>query len=433
MSDAPSSAPTSAPAPSGPASASDSQLTGRFAEERNAGYKPMPERPKPQRTEREFATGREAADELAKKRRGQGHAGSEVRPAQYEDGNGKRIDDRQTVTLERAADDLKTSRISDASGKELEDRHQLALDVDALRAKAGVPTDPTAPVDPTQIDPHLFGDLPRQAPQIEPAHLPPDLQPAPPGVDPDLHRAFQDPKVRAAVEKEVNTSHETARTAQAHYAENVVAAQEIALGSVYAAFPEMVGVKTQPQMQEVLNRLQQTNPQRFQQAQAMLQNFARLHGERQNMERQKQQFERQNFQRDSAVQDAAYAKALANVPAAQRESVAREAISYAASLGIDERTLTHLLNTNPIMRHSAFRKMMFDAAAGSLARKQLATQRQQNRAAVPPVSRPGHSNGGGVRAAQNANLQQLSAKLTQSGDAKDAAALLMAMRSQRRR
>jgi hypothetical protein len=429
--------PSAAPASSGPASASDAQLTGRFAEEARAGYRSMPEPQK--REERTFGTGREAAGELAEKRRKRGHVPDAVQPIEYRDDRGRKISDKETITPERGADDLKVKRQTDATAKELGDRNQLARDVDKLRANAGAPTqiDWNASVDlnAPAPDARLFGDpgshFPPQQPQIDPQHLPQEMRPAPPGIDPDLHLAFQNPKVRQAVETEVNKAVTTATTAQRHYAENVVAAQEIALGSINAAFPEMAGVKTQAQMQEVLSRLQQTNPQRFQQAQVMLQNFARLHVERQNMERQKQHYERQNFQRESAVQDAAFAKSLANVPAQQRESVAREAISYAASLGIDERTLTHLLNTNPIMRHSAFRRMMFDAAAGSLARKGLAAQRQQNRAQVPPVIRPG--SGAPRTTAQSANLQQLSARLTQSGDAKDAAALLTALRRQRGR
>jgi hypothetical protein len=423
-------APSSTPAPSGPASASDTQLTGRFAEERNAGYREMPERkPQPAAAEREFSTGREAADALAKKRRKQNHAAPETRPVQYQDERGRAAPKNETVTLERAADDLKVSRITDASAKEINDRDDLARDVDNLRAKAGVPTDPTY-TDQTQIDPRVFGDprshLQPQQPQIE-QHI----QPAPPGIDPDLHLAFQNPKIRNAVEKEVNTATLTAQTAQAHYAENVQVAQEIALGSINAAFPEMAGIRTQGQMQQLLNHLQQTNPQRAQQAQQMLQNFARLHAERGNMERQKQQIERQHFQRESSLQDAAFAKSLAHVPAQQRESVAREAISYAQSLGISEQVLTHLLNTNPIMRHSAFRKMMYDAAAGSLARKQLEAQRQQNRSHVPYVQRPGSGVPGTT--AQSANLQALSQKLNVTGGAREAADLLIAMRSQRRR
>jgi hypothetical protein len=429
-------APSSAPASSGPASANDAQLTGRFAEEARAGYRSMPEPQK--REERTFETGREAADTLAAKRRNRGHVPEAVQPIEYRDDRGRKISNKETVTLERGADDLKVKRQNDAIVKEVNDRDWLARDVDNLRAKAGVPTQiDDANIDPNQFDPRLFGDprshLQPQQPQIDPAHLPRDVQPAPPGIDPDLHLAFQNPKIRNAVETEMNKAVTTATTAQKHYAENVVAAQEIALGSINAAFPEMAGVKTQAQMQEVLNRLQQTNPQRFQQAQQMLQNFTRLHVERQNMERQKQQFERQSFQREAVAQDAAFLKSVSHIPMEQRKAVEGHVLTYAQSLGIDANTFSHLMATNPIMRNSSFRRMMFRAVQADLAEKQFAAQRQQNRAQVPPVSRPGHSNGGGVRAVQSANLQQLSAKLTQSGDAKDAAALLMAMRSQRRR
>jgi hypothetical protein len=106
-------------------------------------------------------------------------------------------------------------------------------------------------------------------------------------------------------------------------------------------------------------------------------------------------------------------------------------LTYAQSLGIDANTFSHLMATNPIMRHSSFRRMMYDAAAGSLARKQLATHRQQNRAQVPPVTRPG--NGALRTTAQSANLQALSQKLNVTGGAREAADLLIAMRNSKRR
>jgi hypothetical protein len=405
--------------------------------DRKAGFEPMRHAAgeAPRRTEKpSFETSRQAGEELARKRRNRAEVSAEPREVFYQDTSGDKIPEREIVTEKRAGEDLAKHRYVDAATAEIDSRDELARKVDAMRAKAGVPTDPTLPVDNTQFDPHLFGDLPRQAPQIDPQHLPPDLQPAPPGIDPDLHRAFSNPKVRAAVEKEVNQSHEVARTAQQHYAENVVAAQEIALGSINAAFPEMAGVKTPQDMQRVLQHLQATNPQRAQQAQAMLQNFARLHGERQNMETQRQQFQRQQFQRDAVNEDAAYAKRIGHIPAAHREAVSRHAIEYAQTLGVSEQVLTHLLNTNPILRTAAFRQVMFDAAAGSLARKNLEVQRQKQRSGnVPHIQPPGHSNGGGVRAVQNANLQALSSQLTKSGSAKDAAALLLAMRNSRKR
>ena len=432
MSDAPS-APASAPA--GPASSSDSQLTGRFAEEAKHGYREM--RPSsnglptpPKRTEREFETGRQAADELAKKRRKQGHTAPEARPVEYRDEHGRAAPKNETVTIERATTDLEGSRFTDVVEKELRDRHELANNVDKLRRDAGVPTDPNAPGDPNQMSADLFGELQQRTPQIDPQNLPQNMQPqqAPPGIDPELHRAMQHPQVRQAMEEEFGK----ATKLQTHYSERVQVANDFAFATVVTAFPELAGMKTNAQITGFLNQLQQTDPARFKQATTMLNNFARAHVERQNIERQRQHAERQNFQRESAAQDAAFAKSVANVPVQQRIAVAQEAINYAASLGIDQGTLEHLMATNPILRHSAFRRMMFDAAAGSLARKQFEAQRQQQRAAnIPPVARPG--SGAPRTTPQSANLQALNARLNNTGDAKDAAALLIAQRNARRR
>jgi hypothetical protein len=69
---------------------------------------------------------------------------------------------------------------------------------------------------------------------------------------------------------------------------------------------------------------------------------------------------------------------------------------------------------------------------GRMAAKSLATLQQQQRAAnLPPVIKPG--SGAARTTAQSASLQQLSAKLSQTGNAKDAAALLVAQRNARRR
>jgi hypothetical protein len=433
MSDAPSSAPASAPA--GPASAGDSQLTGRFADEAKHGYqemRPSASAPKPQRTEREFATGREAADELAKKRRRQNHTATEARPVEYQDEKGRKAPANETVDLNRAADDLKTSRISDASGKELGDRHQLALDVDALRAKNGVPTQiDDANIDPNQIDPRVFGDPQshlQPQPQIDPQHLPPHLQPAP-GVDPEVSRAMQHPQVREAVQQEFNKAFDL----QAKHEQQIQTANDFAVAAFRSAVPEFNGLRAD-QFVARLQQLQRTNPARYQQVSQMLDNVGKTGMARQQVEQQRAHAERQEFQRYSGEQDRTFDRMVANHTPQQRQAIATEMVSYAQEMGVDQKTLVHLMQTNPIMRHSAFQKMMHDATVGRLAQKQLAQMRQQQRAAnLPPVARPGHSNGGGVRQVQSANLQALSSKLSQSGDARDAAALLIAQRNARRR
>jgi hypothetical protein len=412
---------------SGPASASDAQLTGRFADEAKHGYREMPaERTAPKRPEREertFETGRQAADELAKKRREQGHVPTAPRETGYwNDDKSYVAPKNETVTLERAATDLAGSRFRDAVEKEITDRDFLARDIDKLRKDAGVPTDPTAPVDPNQINPHVFGDLQAQAPQIDPTHLPQDLQPAPPGVDPDLHRAFQNPKIRNAVEQEFGK-----------VAQQVNVANDFAQAAFRSAFPELNNLRAD-QIVAHLNQLAKTNPARFRQAQSLLDNVAKAGNARQVVEQQRTQREQQEFQRFSQEQDRAFDKMVAhrNYTPQQKAAMGQEAVAYAAEMGIDAGTLRHVMMTNPALRSAAFQKVMHDAIVGRMAAKSLATLQQQQRAAnIPPVARPGHSNTGVTR--QTANLQTLNEKLNQSGSAKDAAALLIARRNAKRR
>jgi hypothetical protein len=427
MSDAPSSAPASAL--SGPASASDAQLTGRFADEAKNGYRSMPEPQK--REEREFATGREAAEELAKKRKPIRNVDiNPVQPVEYRDDRGRKISDKETITPERGADDLKRKRLTDASVKELTDRDWLARDIDNLRREAGVPTDPTAPVDPNQIDPHVFGDLPHQAPQIDPQHLPQDMrpqQPPPPGVDPEVHRAMQLPQVREHFERE----HGKVTQLQQHHAQQVQVANDFAQAAFRSAVPELANLRTD-QIVPFLNQMAKTNPPRFKQAMALLDNVTKANTARQQVEQQRAHAEKQEFTRYSKEHDAAFDRRMAAHTPEQRRAIGAELVSYAAELGVDQRTLTSLMATNPIMRHSAFQSMMADAAAHRLAQKSLATMRQQQRAAnLPPVIRPG--SGAPRTTVQSANLQSLSTKLSQTGDAKDAAALLIARRNAARR
>jgi len=302
------------------------------SQDRKAGFTPMPERtaPTPKRTERSFETSREAAQELAKKRRNRGETSSEPRPALYADGKGYVAPPNETVSIERAADDLQASRIEDASAKELTDRDNLARDVDAMRAKAGIPTDPTAPVDPNQINPHVFGDLPYLAAQIDPKHLPPDLQPAPPGVDPDLHAAFQNPKIRQAVEAEVNKAFEL----QAQHMTQIQGANDIAQSAFRAAFPETAKLRPE-QVAAFLQNLAQTNPTRYAQVQALAHTVKNAGAARQQAEQRRAHAERQSFERESVNQDRIFDRSIANYTPEHRRAVTGEMVDYAAGLGIE--------------------------------------------------------------------------------------------------
>jgi hypothetical protein len=79
-----------------------------------------------------------------------------------------------------------------------------------------------------------------------------------------------------------------------------------------------------------------------------------------------------------------------------------ELIAYAEELGIDRQTFAHLAKTEPVMQHSAFQKMMFDAVQYRLSQKQSTSWRDKAApASLPPVAKPGTRSG--VRADSNSS------------------------------
>jgi len=216
--------------------------------------------------------------------------------------------------------------------------------------------------------------------------------------------------------------------------QQVNVANDFAQAAFRSAFPELNNLRAD-QIVAHLNQLAKTNPTRFRQAQSLLDNVAKAGNARQVVEQQRTQREQQEFQRYSKEQDSAFDKMVAhrNYTPQQKQALGQEAVAYAADLGIDAGTLRHVMMTNPALRSAAFQKVMHDALVGRIAAKQVEEMQRQNRAKLPPVQAPGHSNGGGVRQVQNANLESLRGKLAKSGEAKDAAALLVAMRNARRR
>jgi hypothetical protein len=129
--------------PSAPVAAPPGGDVGRDnSQDRKAGYREMPaERTQPkreERTERTFETGREAADELAKRRRKQGHVPDEPQPVGYWTNDGSyTAPDNETITIQRGAEDLKKKRLNDAFNHEILDRNEIAFKIDQFRADNG--------------------------------------------------------------------------------------------------------------------------------------------------------------------------------------------------------------------------------------------------------------------------------------------------------
>jgi hypothetical protein len=393
----------------------DDILTGRAAEEHKHGFREMPAAPT-QRSQPDFDSARDAGKQLSFERKVSNRPSSnDVDEVRYQMPNGKKIHKNQTVTPGRAADDLKQKRINDSIVKEWTDRDDIARRIDRFRADNGQPTDPTAPVDPMQMDPHLFGDLPIQAPQIDPQHLPQDLRQ--PGVD-EVQRFMQNPQVREHFEQE-----------HGKVAQQVELANDFARGAFYSVFPQTKNFSA-AEMTQYLTGLAKINPQKFKQAQSLLDNVAKAGNARQIVQQQRAHVERQQFQSYAQEQDAAFDRMVGKRTPQQRQEIATEMVNYAAEMGVDRKTLTHILATNPIARHSAFQKMIHDAVAGRLARKQLAEhQRQQRAANLPPVQRPGTAtNNSAAQRTRGNDVQRLAEKFSRTLDPRDAAALISAQR-----
>ena len=118
---------------------------------------------------------------------------------------------------------------------------------------------------------------------------------------------------------------------------------------------------------------------------------------------------------------------LARMPVETQRAVMQEIIASARASGIEASELTHLLNTEPLMRNAAFQRMMYDAGKYRLMMK---AKDSVTTRPLPPVQRPGSAASRGER--ENADLRTLNARLSSTGDIKDAVALYHARKAIRR-
>jgi hypothetical protein len=109
----------------------------------------------------------------------------------------------------------------------------------------------------------------------------------------------------------------------------------------------------------------------------------------QKAEHQKQQFDAWAKQQDDQFET------LIKGDKADRREVSNAVIQYAQELGIDSKTLLTEMQTNPALRHSAFQKMLYDAAKYNL----LTKNPPRPTKSPAPVNRPGVA--GGAKEASN--------------------------------
>lgn len=323
--------------------ASAEPLYGRAAEEREAGWVPLPEEKKDD--EPEELTVREAAEELASRT-----PESEIVTYSALDG----LADNVALTVDQASKILSDSRDADAAQAEIEQTAKLQREVDELRG-----------VEPAKAD----------KPEAE-------ARPVRDGeIDPELERALNNPKVRDAIQQQIGESEQ----ARQNYLTNLDAATKIAQVSFVSQFPEFANLPAE-QHGAMLAAIQQQQPERFQQIYSAVERSAGLFAQ-QGAEQQRQaERERTEFQTYAKAEDARFAEMVKGEPPAQMRAIENEIPAMLKSVGVDPLEFLKAGSESKFLRSAAAQAILVKAAKYDLMQK---APRAVATRAVPPVQRPG--------------------------------------------
>ncbi len=227
---------------------------------------------------------------------------------------------------------------------------------------------------------------------------------------------MQHPQVRLALEEKVGEVERARRS----YADGLDAAMQLAQASFISQFPELVNVAPE-HLPEALAQMAQQDPAKLQRVQAIIAGSEQLRA-RQNEETQRAAVAAQrNFQNYAKGEDARLESMLKEEARGVRQAVAQEIMTSARASGIEPEELQRLFNNEPLMRNATFQRMMYDAGKYRLMMKAKEAAAAKP---MPPVQRPGMASGRGERSQHD--LRTLSARLSSTGDLKDAVALYRA-------
>lgn len=398
-----------------------STLTGAAYDLANAGYTSMPDAE--ENDEREAITSdnaslREAATQLPNRN-------DDISVRAYLDPSGKPADANEAITLSRAGRDYASATAAERLVAENDSSKALAARVDALRAEA-LGKDPEAAelygFDPpkAEADKAAAGKVANE----EPASQPPDDRgdPSVAGLDPEIEKALQHPQVRHAIEAQLSEAENTRQT----YLNGLAAATQIAQISFLSQFPELAGLAPE-NLPGALEQLSRQDPEKFARVQATVATTEQLFAQQGAESSRQAELARRNFENFARSEDARFETLMKGEARETQAAVAAEIMASAKASGVEPAELTRLFNSEPLMRNAIFQRMMYDAGKYRLMMKAKDAAVAKP---LPSVQRPGLARTPGER--EQADLRTLSARLSSSGDIKDAVALYHARRSGKR-
>jgi hypothetical protein len=326
--------------------------------------------------------------------------------------------ENQTVSAEQAAFDLFTARQQDDLATKTAADAELQQVVDQLRGDQQ--QQPVAPEQPAQAQ--------SQEPPVQEDR------------NTKVQRMLQDPDFLAAAQEQIATQTAQAEQARAQYEAAVLQNANVTLANISARYPELRNAALD-QWPVVLQTLQTSNPQRFQQISQELQGTREnLTQAAQVMASQQQQYQQrlnqaatqmqQNFNRRAADADASFDEFAKSegISGAHLKEIRSEAMAMLRESGMTDQQIAEAWNSDYRFRSFPAQQTMMWAALYRMGRRGLAQKVAPK--VVPPVQRPGVS--GQFADARDYSTQQLSARLSHDGTLKSAADLLIARRQNRR-
>lgn len=398
---------------------SDLAVTDAAYELANAGYVPMPD---PQeKDEREAIGGDSVSLREAAAQREQIQDDLVVRA--YTGPSGEPIVQNEAVTLSRASRDYANATAMERFIAEAETSEALAEQVDALRREALAGNPDAAELYGFELpQAKVAGDGSIEAEKSGKEPLGTDADPASSTLDPELENALQHPQVRRAIEEQLGEAEKVRQT----YLDGLAAAMQMAQMSFLNQFPELAGMVPEA-LPGALERLSRDDPEKFERVKATVAANEQLFAQQRAEYVRQAEVRRQNFEGYARAEDARFETLMKGESRATQAAVSAEIMASARESGIEPAELNRLFNSEPLMRNAIFQRTMYDAGKYRLMikAKDAAAARP-----LPPVLRPGTARSPAER--QHADLRTLSAKLSSSGDIKDAVALYHARKSGKR-
>jgi hypothetical protein len=381
----------------------DPALTGSAYDLANGGYMPMADAEKAR--EQETIGGDGASLRGAADRRGEHDVPIMVRA--YVDADGNSADTNEAITLTRAARDHARLKAAERHASADERAEALAQQVDQLRGAVQAN-------DPSAAEFYGFEARDRQGSELTDDRA--EAATAADQLAPQLEKALKHPQVLQAIEERVAE----AEKARQSYREGLAAAMQIAQTSFLGQFPEFSSMHPD-HVPAALEKMSREDPAKFARIQAAVTASEGLLARQAHENQRQAEASQQSFQKFASGEDARLETMLKDEPTSVRHAVATEILDVAKENGIEPAELNRLFHTEPVMRNAVFQRMMYDAAKYRLMMKAKDAVAARP---VPPVLRPGVATAATERG--RTDLRSLNARLSSSGNLKDAVALYQA-------